>query len=305
MTKTPAPTVKRLLITDANALFHRSRNALLRSSGGFSLPDGTPTTGTFGFTNNLLSVIDEVKPTHVLVVYDAGGNFRKEQSTEYKANREKSDDSFYREFDNVKQHVLPAFGIKTVGIKGVEADDVIFTVSHVTQGQFDEIVILTCDQDLLQCVTDKTKVLLFNSAKKKVMMGVDEVIAKLGVPPNLIPELKAIAGDGSDNIAGIKGIGPKTAVRIIEECERDWERVLEHKKVKPHAQQVIDNLDLTKSVFVSAVFTMVPDDMALGRGTYQQVDYVLERFHFKSLQKRRAKILKTLDINDGMKDALN
>lgn len=273
--------------------------------GELTLPDGTPTTGTFGFVNNLLSVLDEVKPTHCCVVYDAGGNFRKEQSTEYKANRERSDDNFYREFDNVKERILPAFGIKTIGIKGVEADDVIFSISHLMENDFDEIVILTCDQDILQCVSEKTKVLLFNSAKKKVMMGVEEVVAKLGVHPNLIPELKAICGDGSDNITGIKGIGPKTAVKLIEEAQGDWEVLLNHPKIALHAQVVIDNLNLTKSVLVSDVFTVSPEEFALGYGTFQQVDHMLEAFHFESMKKRRTKILKVLNINDGAKHVVN
>ena len=275
---------------------------MLNSLGELSLPDGTPTTGVFGFTNNFLAAIDEVKPTHCVVVYDAGGNFRKEQSTEYKANRRKNSDAFYVEAEAVKREILPAFGIKTVGVKGVEADDVIFTLAHTMAPQFDEIIILTCDQDILQCVTDKVKVLLFNSAKKKVMMGVDETREKLGVEPKDIPMLKALAGDGSDNISGIKGIGNKTAVKILTECEFDWSRVLQHKKVADYSDFAESNLELTKSVYVSSVLTMNPEEARLGGGTFQLVDYVLEKFHFKTMQKRRAKILKSLDINDGTKN---
>ena len=274
----------------------------MRSLGELSLPDGTPTTGAFGFLNNFLSILDEVKPTHCVVVYDAGGNFRKEKSEEYKANRAKNTDSFYREADITKREILPSFGVKVVGIKGVEADDVIFTLAHTMAPQFDEIIILTCDQDILQCVTDKVKVLLFNSAKKKEMMGVDETREKLGVDPKHIPMLKALAGDSSDNISGIKGIGNKTAVKILTECEFDWSRVLQHKKVADYSNFAEANLELTKSVYVSSVLSMTAEEMALGGGTFQLVDYILEKYHFKTMQKRRAKILKALDINDGTKN---
>jgi 5'-3' exonuclease len=273
--------------------------------GELTLPDGTPTTGTFGFVNNLISILGEVNPTHCLVVYDAGGNFRKSQSEEYKANREKADDHFYREYENVKKDILPSFGIKVVGAVGFEADDVIYTVSQNLQKDFDEIIILTCDQDILQCVTDKVKVLLFNSAKKKVVMGVEEVVEKLGVPPSLIPELKAISGDPSDNISGVKGIGPKTAIKILSECGSDWGKVLSHPKIAPEWAKVNENLNLTKSVPVASALEISGPDLVLGTGTFQLVDLVLERYHFNTMKKRRKKILATLNINDGVKDAFN
>jgi len=268
---------------------------------GMRLPDGTPTTGSFGFCNNLLSFLKKTEATHCLVVYDAGGNFRKQQSEEYKANRAKNSEDFYREMEIVKRHILPAFGIKTLGIKGVEADDVIYTVSRTMENQFDEILILTCDQDILQCVRPGVKVLLFNSAKNTKMMGEEEVKEKLGVMPEHIPMLKALSGDSSDNIRGIRGIGNKTAVKILEECEFNWEHVLMHKKVNINSDIAKENLELTKSVTVSSVFTLSPTDLLLGAGTYQQVDILFDKFHFESFKKRRASILKTLNINDSRK----
>ena len=293
---------KKLLIVDAHALFHRSRNALLRTmKEGMKLPDGTPTTGAYGFSNNLLSTLDKFSITHCLVVYDAGGNFRKETSEDYKANREKSSQDFYREMDILKKEILPSFGIKTVGVKGVEADDVIFTVSNTMAHKFDEVLILTCDQDILQCVTDKVKVILFNSAKNTKVMGEEEVIEKLGVAPKHIPMLKALAGDASDNIRGIRGIGNKTAAKILDESNHNWDLVLQHKKIRPDADIATENLELTKSVMVSSVFTLNETELGLGAGTYQLVDNVFSRYHFSSFVKRRAKILKTLNIQDSRK----
>ena len=303
MTKTPAvQSSKKLLIVDNHALFHRSRNALLRTmKEGMKLPDGTPTTGAFGFSNNLLSALKNTGATHCLVVYDAGGNFRKQKSEDYKANRSKNSEDFYREMKILQDEVLPSFGIKSIGIKGVEADDVIFTVSHMMADKFDEVLILTCDQDILQCVKDKVKVMLFNSAKNTKVMGIEEVEEKLGVVPEHIPMLKALSGDSSDNIRGIRGIGNKTAVKILKESDFKWEWVLQHDKVRPNADIAEENLELTKSVFVSSVFTLRPEELGLGSGTYQLVDTLFERYHFKTFEKRRSSILKTLNIEDRRK----
>jgi DNA polymerase-1 len=290
-----------LLLVDYFALFHRSRSALLRSLGSLNLPDGTPTTGTYGFTNNLLSVIEKVKPTHVAVVYDAGGNFRK-QDENYKANRTGPDTDFKVESTNVLETVLPHLGIHTVGIYGYEADDVIYTMSRLA-ADFDKVTILTCDQDILQSVGGNVEVMLFNSAKKVVVMDESAVKEKLGVPPSWIPLYKAVCGDSSDNIKGIKGIGPKTAVKILEESQGVLQGVLDHPKVKPYAELVKDNLHLTQSVMVGES----PTDFnlfTLGQGTFQQVDWVLDKFHFNAMKKRRKKILATLNINDGAKDAV-
>ena len=299
---TPAESSPRsLLLVDALALFHRSRSALLRNCGAFSLPDGTPTTGTFGFTNNFLSVLEKLKPTHVAVVYDAGGNFRKEDVS-YKANRAALDTDFSIERRNLFELVLPAFGVETVGIKGYEADDVIFTMAKAAT-DFDKVTILTCDQDILQSVGGNVEVMLFNSAKKVVTMDAAAAEEKLGVSPDRIPLLKAIAGDASDNIPGIRGVGNKTAVKIINECEGDLGKVLMNKKIAQHAETVTHNLKLTQSVVVPEA-PLDLDKFILGTGTFQQVDYILEKFHFNAMKKRRKKILASLNINDGVKDAI-
>jgi 5'-3' exonuclease len=132
-------------------------------------------------------------------------------------------------------------------------------------------------------------------------MGEKEVIEKLGVAPKHIPMLKALAGDASDNIRGIRGIGNKTAAKILDESNHNWDLVLQHKKIRPDADVATENLELTKSVMVSSVFTLNELELGLGFGTYQQVDNVFDRYHFGSFVKRRAKILKTLNINDSRK----
>ena len=288
--------MSRLLLVDHYALFHRSRNALLRATGGLTTSGGLPTTGAYGFTNNLLSVIDEVKPTHVAVCYDAGGNWRKEASEEYKANRTGSDDTFRAEAMLVLDEILPALGIAVVGIVGYEADDTIYTLSRDASVEFQEVLILTCDQDILQCVNDRVSVILFNSAKKVALMGVDEVMEKWGVPPLHIPLVKALSGDASDNVSGVRGIGPKTAVKIVNECGGIFERVLAHKKIEPHADLVRDNMMLVTSTYVPELQDIDFSEFSLGSGAASEVSEVFTRLEFNSLSRRINKIATSLGL---------
>lgn len=291
--------MSKLLLVDFYALFHRSRNALLRATGGLSTSYGRPTTGTYGFTNNLLSVIDSERPTHVAVCYDAGGNWRKEADSEYKANRVKEEgeaaDTFKAEASALMDDVLPALGLPLVGVRGYEADDSIYTLSR-NAIDFDEVVILTCDQDILQCVTDRVSVVLFNSAKKVARMGVPEVVEKWGVPPSQIPLVKALSGDASDNIHGVKGVGPKTALKIIEAASGSFERVLEDKKIAPHADLVRDNMMLATATYVPELQDLDYSEFLIGNSTVQAAKATFEEYEFNALSKRLRKIGEALGL---------
>lgn len=293
--------MSKLLIVDHYALFHRSRSALMRATGGLSTSDGRPTTGAYGFTNNLLSAIDAVRPTHVVVCYDAGGNWRKEADGDYKANREKGDDeeaaAFRFESSLVLDEILPALGIEAVGVRGYEADDAIYTLSRDAIG-FDEVVILTCDQDILQCVSERVRVMLFNSAKKVVTMGLAEVQEKWGVRPPHIALVKALSGDKSDNIAGIRGVGQKTASQIVVEAYGVLDNVLKHPKVEPHKELVRSNLELVRPTYVSELQGTDFSEFGLGEGSAGEVEGAFRRLEFNALLKRMKKIRENLKLKE-------
>ena len=245
--------MKRLLICDSNALFHRSRSALTRAMGEMSTSYGAPTTGTYGFLNALFSIVEQYDFDCVIPVYDAGGNWRKKEDDDYKANREGGSVAHYADMNLLIEEVLPGLGFTPVGVKGYEADDVIATISRRALA-YREIFILTCDKDLLQLVNNKVKVILFSSSKKIQVVDIDGVKGIFGVYPSDVKYFKALAGDSSDNIAGIKGIGPKTAVKIIEECTPALEdevgdftgadRICMHPKVRENAGTFLANLRL-------------------------------------------------------------
>lgn len=287
----------KLLIVDFYALLHRSRNALLKATGGLSTSDGRPTTGAYGFVNNLLSTIEKIKPSHVVVCYDAGSNWRKEVSSEYKANRTgpEDGDSFRQEALDALDDLLPALGIPVIGVKGYEADDAIYTLSR-NATDFDDIVIFTCDQDLLQCVSEKTRVLLFNSAKKITSMGLDEVRESWGVNPPHVALIKALSGDSSDNIKGVRGIGQKTATKIVVESYAILDTILKHPKIEPFKDRVISNLELIRPTYVGELQDVNYSDFVLGGSTLGHVREAFERYEFSALLKRLRKIGETLKM---------
>ena len=281
---------KRLLLVDHNALLHRCRSALLRSGRRYTTADGTPTTGVFSYLNCLLSIIKSQSPSHVIVCFDAGGNSRKVESDTYKANRKPLDPDFIVENQILRDEALYALGLEAVGVRGYEADDLLYTYSHIAQfgmDKFDEVIIATVDQDLLQCVTERCAVLLWNGVKKQQLMWFNEVHEKWDCEPADIRLVKALAGDSSDNIQGVKGIGPKTAVKLLREASWDLNEVLKTEKIAPHAEQVMQNLDLVTLKNMSGVIGPFRwDDYKLGLGMKDDYTNFLEKYEFTSLQKR-------------------
>jgi DNA polymerase-1 len=243
----------RLLIVDCHALFHRSRSALTRTMGEMETSFGIPTTGTYGFLNSLFSVIEKYEFDSVIPVYDAGNNWRKKEDTEYKGNREGSSIAHYADLNLLIEDVLPALGFAPVGVSGYEADDVIATISRKSPA-YKEIFVLSCDKDLLQLVNNRVKVILFSSTKNTKLVDIDGVKEIFGVVPADVKYFKALAGDSSDNVAGLKGVGPKTACKIIEESQPNpdeeigdftgADRIAFHPKVRENAGTFLANLRL-------------------------------------------------------------
>lgn len=289
--------MKKLLLIDLSAVFHRSYNALHRTTGGMTTSSGIPVTGTYGVLNTLFSILDKEKYESVIPCYDAGGNFRKKESDSYKSTREKKDMEFYADLSLLREEVFPALGMTPVGANGWEADDVIATISRNSPA-YSEIHILTVDKDLLQLVGNKVKVILFNSAKKVKTYGIDEVVEDMGVFPTEVKYLKSLWGDASDNIAGIKGVGKKTAIRIIEESRPKGEdeflsgadRIAFHPKVKEHAATFYANLRLID------LSNNVPDLtwFASSSPIPAHVEALFEGLEFRTMLKRKVKIFQTL-----------
>lgn len=178
---------------------------------------GLPTNALFGFANMMLKVLEEKRPTHIAVVYDTKHpSFRKELYSEYKANRGAMPEDLVPQIPYIKKFV-ECLGLPAFERPGFEADDVIGTLAeqaaHLSKEEA-EVMIVSSDKDLMQLVNDH--VYLFDTMKEQKYTA-KEVKEKLGVTPDLVADYLGIVGDTSDNIPGVKGIGPKGAVSLLEQ----------------------------------------------------------------------------------------
>ena len=289
--------MKRLLLIDTSALFFRSRSALSRAMGEMVTSAGIPVTGTYGFLNALFAVMAKYEYSCVVPCAEGGNNWRKKSSDTYKANRDSAGVTHYADQSLLLEEVLPTLGMNVVKVGGFEADDVIAHISRHSPA-YDEIHILTCDRDLTQCINNKVKVLLFNSAKKIVLADIDWVLENEGVYPTEIKYKKSLNGDSSDNVAGIPKIGPKTAVKIIHECRPSEinpefsgaDRIALHPKVAPQAGIFLANLRLVTLEHDVPECTWFASSPPIPL----HVEALFAGLEFKSLLKRKDKILKVL-----------
>ncbi len=205
---------KTLLLIDSFALIFRAYYAFPAS---LRSPNGEPTNAVYGFTSILLDVITKFKPHNVIAVFDsAGPTFRKTEHSFYKANREEADDLLKAQIPMVRS-LLESFSIPVLSVEGYEADDIIATIDKRHSGEWAQTIIVTGDQDIFQLVDNDTSVYL--SGKRfadSKLYGEQEIKEKLGIYPSQVIDFKALKGDPSDNIPGVKGIGGKTAVELLE-----------------------------------------------------------------------------------------
>ena len=213
MTKKPDNKPKTLILLDGNAIVHRSYHGL----PPLTTKTGETVHAVYGFALTLLSVLEKFKPEYVVATFDLpGGTFRDDLYEEYKAHREAAPDDLYAQIPIIKEMVT-AFGIPVVECPGYEADDCVGTLAAQGKEKGVEVIIVTGDTDTLQLVDEQVKVFTMRkSIKDTVLYGEAEVVAKYGFAPKQLIEYKGLAGDSSDNIPGVKGIGAKTATSLIQ-----------------------------------------------------------------------------------------
>ncbi len=211
---------KTLILIDGHALAFRSFHALERT--GMKTTDGVPTWAVFGFFRALFDILKnkEIKPNSIAVAFDVGRHtFRVDKYQEYKANRASMPDDLRTQLSLIVEG-LKAFNIPIYTKEGFEADDVIGTISKQVKNQGDKIYVLTGDRDSFQLV-DKDGHIVVIIPQNSALLFYDwqKVYEKMGVYPNQVIDFKALSGDTSDNIPGIRGIGPKTACNLLEKYE--------------------------------------------------------------------------------------
>ncbi len=228
MVEIPPRTRPRLFLIDGYAFIYRAFFAMI--SRPLTTSKGENTSAAFGFTRFLMKVRDEFEPDYLGVVLDAGTSARSERYPEYKATREKMPDELRASLPRIRE-LLEAFRVPVLELPDTEADDVIGTLARKATEQGLEAVIVSGDKDFYQLIQDG--IALLNPGRGGGSFVEEEWVdernasERLGVPPVRVTDYLALIGDSSDNVPGAKGIGPKTAVQLLD-AWGDVDAVLQH-----------------------------------------------------------------------------
>jgi len=200
---------KKLIVIDGYSFLFRAYHSM----PALSRPkDGTPVGAVYGFVSMMMKVLSEMKPTHIVIVFDAGKKtFRNDLYPEYKAHRPPAPDDLIPQFALVRE-AAKALNIYVLEQEGYEADDIIATLSEISKSKQEEVLIVSSDKDLTQLVNGHIK--MYDAIKSKIISSSD-VEEKYGVVPEKMRDLLALVGDTSDNIPGVPGVGPKTAAELL------------------------------------------------------------------------------------------
>jgi len=309
----------KLLIVDGNAVLHRAYHAI----PPLTTTIGEPINAVHGMVTMLLKIVEDIKPTHIAFAFDRSEpTFRKKEFAAYQSQRAETDDELSSQFQKARD-VLSAMKIPFYDKAGFEADDIIGTLANkavsywllaiggkkqkpngqklIAKSQrpksgIDEVVIATGDRDQLQLVNDKVKVYMpVGGIATGKLFGPQEVVEKMGVPPGQIVDYKGLVGDPSDNYPGVRGIGPKTAItllqkygtfpKIYDNLDRVSGNVLE--KLKKGEAGGRTSYKLAKIV-TEVDFDFNFDDMAGWSMANDSVVMLFRKYGFKTLTQRIA-----------------
>lgn len=284
------PTSK-VAIVDAFSLLYRAFFALPPLTN----KQGEVTNAVYGFTTMLLKLLDDEQPDYIVVAFDMpAATFRHEAFADYKAHRKPMPDPMRPQIGMARE-VLEAMHIPMIGIPGFEADDVIGTLSCQASREGMDVLIVTGDRDALQLVDDHVHVLATKRGiTDTIIYDTPAVIERYGVPPTLLPDVKALTGDTSDNIPGVPGIGEKTAGKLIAQYG-SLEALLEHAdevKGKAGAALVAYREQAHQSKHLATIETRVPledftwDCCKRQPWDQERLQELFRRYDFRSLLRR-------------------
>ena len=208
--------VKKLILIDGNNLMFRSYYATAYTGNMMKNSKGVPTNALFGFVSMMNKIIAEEKPSYMAVAFDIGKNFRKEEYDFYKEGRIDTPEELKIQMP-IARDILDKMGIKHFELAPYEADDIVGTIVRMTEEDKDfASVIVSSDKDLLQLISDETEVKLLKQSGF-IRYNHETFVQDYGIEPIRMIDLKALMGDSSDNIPGVKGIGEKTALKLLQE----------------------------------------------------------------------------------------
>lgn len=283
-----------LVLFDGNAIIHRAFHALppltLSKTGDL-------VNAVYGFAQMLLKVINELEPTHYAIAFDrAAPTFRHDMFKEYKAQRPETPADLTSQFGRVRE-LVETFGMPIIELDGYEADDILGTLSRQAKEQGIETIIVTGDADAMQLVSPGVKVLYpkpRGSFSDTILYDESKVTEKYGVKPEQITDLKGLKGDLSDNIPGVKGIGEKTAQKLISQfgsIEQIYNRIDNVTPEKLRENLKNNEADARQSKTLATIVTDAPVNLDIAQSQVSRFDRerattLLRKFEFTSLLDR-------------------
>ena len=277
-----------LVLVDGSSYLYRAFHAFppLTNSAG------EPTGAMYGVLNMLKSLISQVQPSHIAVVFDAKGKtFRDEMFEQYKSHRPPMPDDLRKQIQPLHD-IIRALGIPLLVIEGVEADDVIGTLAVAASKANQKVLISTGDKDMAQLVDDN--IMLINTMNN-TLLDRDAVIEKYGIPPELIIDYLALMGDSADNIPGVAGVGEKTALGLLQgigsmaEIYANLDKVAElpirgAKKLGDKLLAEKEMADLSyrlATIKTDVALDITPEQLTLGASNNDQLTEYFGRYEFK------------------------
>jgi DNA polymerase-1 len=288
--------MSKLVIIDGNAILHRAFHAM----PPLTTRSGEPINAVYGLVSMFLRVVQDLKPDSIAVAFDEKAEtFRQKEFKKYQAQRPPMADELSSQFGKAKDF-FKAVGVPIYSKPGFEADDVIGTIASKAK---EDVVIVTGDRDILQLINDKVKLYMpvvgLTNAKLYDAAAAKE---RMGVPPEEIPDYKALVGDPSDNYPGVAGIGPKTAEKLLEKYG-SIDKIYAHlSDIDPKIRQKLEaNKD--NAILFHRLATIVKDvpveidflQMEKWKIDSPEVLKLFEKFGFKILTERVKKVGKTID----------
>lgn len=265
--------MKKVILVDGNNLMFRSYYATLYSGSMMTNKEGFPTNALFGFVNMMNKIINEETPEYIMVAFDIGKTFRHEKYDYYKGKRDETPDDLKKQFPVAKK-ILNAMGIKYFELAGYEADDIIGTFAKKIDEEPDFIgTIISSDKDLLQLISDDVDVKLLKQ-KDYIRMNKETFFNTYGLEPPRMVDLKSLMGDASDNIPGVKGIGEKTAIKLLQTyhtLDGVYEN-LDSIKGANHEKLVRDKELAYMSYDIATIYREVPIDTSFENIKYNRED---------------------------------
>ena len=296
--------MNKIILIDGNNLIFRSYYATAYTGTIMKNSKGFPTNALYGLINMLNKIINEENPTHIMIAFDVGKTFRHKEYSDYKAGRSETPIELKMQLSLAKE-LVTSMGIKHFEIENYEADDIIGTFADYIDKSDDlEGLIVSSDKDLTQLISDKVKMKLLKS-NDYIMMDKDKFKEIYGIDdPKKMIDLKSLMGDPSDNIPGVKGIGEKTAISLIQKYN-NLDSVYENlKSISPGVQKkLIENKDNAyMSYSLATIYKQVPininlDDIKYNGFNLEDYKKLLNELEFYSILKKiDVKEVKQIDL---------